>query len=303
MSDLKPDNIFNDFLNKKLDKSSAVKYLKSIIENHSDETCRINSLEFLCKIVLENKQLFGFLENLLLSDSNFKIRTIAAEILLKNYFEYSQKLLIWTFKHEKNVDCLLTIYKYLENKNDEKSKSLLEKMMIIIGNKYIENYSVNPREAMALGIIEKIVGEPLLNEDEYPDLIHDYASFKVESGNVIILDINGIICPKMTFLELLPFLKFLGISVAELEEISGLEALNQLELLDLHINKINKIQGVGNLKNLKTLIIDNNPIDKLDGVEELKNLTYVEIHDTLIPQIVRERIYNHIETNKKKKTK
>lgn len=115
MSDLKPNDIFNGFLSKKLDKSTALKYLKSIIENHSDETLRIKSLEFLHEIDLGDKQLFSFLENLLLSDSNFKIRTIAARIILNHYFAQSEKLLAWTFKHEKNAECLLTIFKCLEN--------------------------------------------------------------------------------------------------------------------------------------------------------------------------------------------
>ena len=72
--ELTPEKIFKDFIDKKIDKNTAVDLLISLIDNTDYEDTRIECIEKLNIISVKNDKIFHYMENLLISDLNAKVR-------------------------------------------------------------------------------------------------------------------------------------------------------------------------------------------------------------------------------------
>jgi hypothetical protein len=214
------------------------------------------------------------------------------------------------------ADILLEMYRTVEGDENADSIHLRHIMEEKLGEKFISKYNVVPREAMALGLIELIMQAPLENDDEIPNIHHVHAAFRIRNKHIFDLDIVEMGCPKVLFLDLLPFLESLSITQAGLIEIEGLEKLEKLELLDLAVNSLTDIKGLENLVKLKKLyvysnrishlnglsklskleelLIHENPIKKLKGIKNLKNLKTIELHDTHLTEKEIKKIKNLI---------
>ena len=82
---------------------SDISQLISIIEHHGDINFRIEALSRLGKIKHSERETFKFLENLIVSDQEVRIRAKAAELLSKNYFPLGKNVIKWIFEHESAV--------------------------------------------------------------------------------------------------------------------------------------------------------------------------------------------------------
>ena len=82
-----PKKIYENYCNKSLDRDSAIDTLLAIIENSENNTNRVESINILGEMSVKSKEIFSLLENLLISDSNERVRNAAAEALNKNYNE------------------------------------------------------------------------------------------------------------------------------------------------------------------------------------------------------------------------
>ena len=67
--ELSPHIIYDDYIKNKIDKSSAINQLLSLIDNSENLFIRIQSIKKLDKIKPTDKYIFDLLENLLISDS------------------------------------------------------------------------------------------------------------------------------------------------------------------------------------------------------------------------------------------
>ena len=77
--------IIDDFKNNKVDKSTTINHLKSILEDCEDENVRIESIKSLLSIDSKSNDIFKYLENLLISDKNDRIRNEVAKVILINF--------------------------------------------------------------------------------------------------------------------------------------------------------------------------------------------------------------------------
>ncbi len=210
-----------------------------------------------------------------------------SEILdsLRNNIKPSEDYLIKFLEQENSVDLLLDIYSILEKADNREALKLRALMEKTIGEKYIEKYGIVPREAMALGLLEKTIGLELLNDDDYPSLPHVHAVFRIKNGHIYDIDIVEVECSKVKFINLLPNLEMLTIYIAGLKEIEGLESLSKLKLLDLAVNELTCIKGLENLSKLKKLYLYRNKITQLDGLESLVDLEELLIHENPIKEL------------------
>jgi len=120
-----PRKIYEEFLDKSLDKNSAGLLLISLIENVDDNEIRYDSIYILEKIEALDDRVFKLLENLLVSDSNDKIRN-AACLYIQNHFLYKASApMKWAIQHETDYHCTINIIKTLSMINDAESKSIL----------------------------------------------------------------------------------------------------------------------------------------------------------------------------------
>jgi len=83
--ELTPEKILADFNDKKIDKNTAVELLTSLIDNTDYEDTRIECIENIKKIGVNNDKFFHYMENLLISDLNAKVRCAAANYI-KDFF-------------------------------------------------------------------------------------------------------------------------------------------------------------------------------------------------------------------------
>ena len=299
MSDLNPTEIYRKYQRKELDKAVAVAYLKSFIESSNDEDLRVQAVDLLGEMDLDVGEVFKFLEYILTSEIEVKVRGTVAELIIQKYLEQGEKTILWCFNNEKSLDCLLVIFRSLQIQKNQISKSLIKSMELILGKEYIYDHGIMPREAMALKFLEMIVNFKILDERKFPNPHHVHVSYRVKNRHVISLSINEVECNELIFLDMFPYLKILSISIAYLKKIDGFYNLKILEYLDLHANDLWELPSLEGLIKLRKLIIDTNPISKLNGIEKLKQITEIELYKTYIPHPEREKIKNHIISNRK----
>ena len=127
MSTIKPKEIYENFKQKNLDKSKASELLISVIENpiELDVRTRISSVKFLGLIGSKEENVYFFLENLLISDLDEKVRGTAASIIIRNFPNKALEPIKWALNHEKSESSIILIIKELEKSNNSELKTLL----------------------------------------------------------------------------------------------------------------------------------------------------------------------------------
>ena len=155
MSDLNPTEIYERYQRKELDAAATLDYLKSIIESGSEAESRVRSVELLGKFDLNKLEDFKFLENLVTSDIDENVRLASVRIIIAKFLVEGENLLKWVFKNEKSANCLLETYNTIANSASVSAKDLLLSMEETIGLKYLVEYNLLPKEAMALELLSK----------------------------------------------------------------------------------------------------------------------------------------------------
>ncbi|MFX1426653.1 MAG: hypothetical protein ACFFBE_09385, partial [Promethearchaeota archaeon] len=106
---LTPKAIYNDFINGDLDKRFATELLITLIDNAENYETRIESINVLDNIQVNDEKTFGFLEHLLISDLNEEVRKLTISVLRNHYLERALDPMIWALEHEKSLKCLIPI--------------------------------------------------------------------------------------------------------------------------------------------------------------------------------------------------
>jgi Leucine-rich repeat (LRR) protein len=272
MSILSPKEIYENFKNKKLDKSKASELLISVIDNpfELDNRTRVSSVKFLGLIGSKEESLYFFLENLLISDLNELVRGHAASIIIRNFSDQALEPIKWALKHEKSESCIILIIKELEKTNNLKLKSLL---------KTIEYLDFKGKIFFPFGTYQ-IINLSSNNIDNISEV--------KGLGNLINLSKLNLNFNRITEIEGLHSLinlKSLHLQWNNIKEIKGLENLKKLEYLYLNNNEILKIQGLNNLFNLKSLMIYDNQIAEIEKVDHLSHLEILNLRNNRINEI------------------
>ena len=297
--ELNPIRIYEDYNNNRLDKSTAIKQLISIIENYDDDTTREDSIKVLDNIKLISENLFALFENLLLSDSSENIRNAAANYLSVNHLNRGLPVFIWSIQHEKSYNCLLTVVKALEKINSSESKNILVEQIKEIRKTHfisLEKSYENKRYKKALKPLirrnkintysHKELGAILINFFTIKTLIEKIPNvyFELNSTNLLV--------EKLDLSDYLEF-EVKGTpwgwknNIRKISEIPGLENLRYLKKLDLSNNQIENVEGLVNLKDLTHLVLSNNQISDIDNLKYLKQLSKLQFLDLCGNEIVK----------------
>lgn len=134
MVDLRLNTLYTHFLEGKISKRTAIDLLISILEDGEDEKKRFHCANIMRKIGLKNQEDFEFLEVLLIFDSNWRIRALAGEIIIHNFFDTGKESIMWALEHDNSPECLSSILRALKtlkiNKYSEGTKSEFFKLLI-----------------------------------------------------------------------------------------------------------------------------------------------------------------------------
>jgi len=304
---LSPRKIYEQYERNEINKSIAFDHLISFVENSENEHIRQEAIEILDRIGIFSNKLFGILENILISDSNGKIRNVALKFLERRFLTESITPLKWVINHEKDYECLITIIKSLKKVNSEESKLILfnetKKIMKI---KYL-----NKEKRVENKKFKKVI-KKLLKTKKYEFFTHNELS---------LILINFITIANLTkhypnvFYEINPengLLSELDLSdyleyevkgtpfgwknnIISISEILGLKYLKNLKKIDLSNNQIENIQELVSLGNLSHLILINNKICELENLEYIKklpNLKYLDLRNNKIVKKINSNEFN-----------
>ncbi|MBA7645131.1 hypothetical protein ES703_52884 [subsurface metagenome] len=126
MSSLNPFDIYSKFEKGEIDKSSALYYLKSILENTGDITLKIDAIEVMGIIKPESLEYFKFLEHILISDKNYQVRGLSAKIIIENYPKLAFEPIRWILEKEESDLCLELITNAIIKSTNPNLESLLD---------------------------------------------------------------------------------------------------------------------------------------------------------------------------------
>lgn len=181
-------------------------------------------------------------------------------------------------KYSKNkVARFLTEISHL---NEEKSKELIRLMAEKIGTHYIENYKVEPIEAIGLKLLESISNDEIFFTRSGLDG-HSYITFFLDNSHVS--EIYAQNCfPDLIILNLFSKLKELYINDHESFHFNfdGLSKLTNLEFLSLDLvglKNIDDLPSLANLTNLRELHILSTSIAKIKFLNQLRKLEKLSI--------------------------
>jgi len=302
-----PQTILDEYNNRLIDNSTAMKLLTSIIENYDEEKFRLEAITILNTLKNKTKTLFEFFENLLLSDSSEVIRNAAAKHISTNFLEISLPVFLWVIQHESSYHCLITVVNSLVKIDTSEAKSiLLAQVKKIRDIKYLnvnkgygnKKYRKALKSYLKRNIIDKLSPEQLaailINFLTVKNLIKEIPNAYFE------LDEKLLLIEKLDLSDYLEF-EVKGTpwgwknNIRSLSQITGLSNLKHLKTLDLSNNQIGDLEGINELKNLTHLVVPNNQIDSLKNLEyinRLSNLQFLDLCGNGISKIVKNKDFN-----------
>jgi len=304
---LNPQTILEEYNNRLIDNSTAMKLLTSIIENYNEEKFRLEAITILNTLKNKTKTLFEFFENLLLSDSSEVIRNAAAKHISTNFLEISLPVFLWVIQHESSYNCLITVINSLVKIHTSEAKSiLLEQVKKIRDIKYLnvnkgygnKKYRKALKSYLKRNIINKLspkqLAAILINFLTIKNLIEEIPNAYFE------LDEKLLLIDKLDLSDYLEF-EVKGTpwgwknNIRSLSQITGLSNLKHLKTLDLSNNQIGDLEGINELKNLTHLILANNQISDLKNLEyinQLSNLQFIDLCGNDISKNVKNKDFN-----------
>ena len=304
MLDFTPEQLYQRFCNKEIDKLTLINSLLLLVEESNEEVSRIDAINQLRRSGIKSDHLFTIMENLMISDTNDRVRNAAARYINYLYFEKSYSIVNWAIQYEQSYDCLLTMINTLKKMQSEESKNLLiseiqkqiklskeltekpylfnkyrKRMKQVFKRKPIENFMVNE------------LAEILINYKTVSLLSLRYPNFYFD------LDLSNGLVSEVDLADYLQF-EVKGTpfgwknNIEILSKIKGLENLTALKKLDLSNNLINDLSQITTFKNLETISLANNKISDPINVKylnSLSNLRYVDLTGNEIAKIVSYR--------------
>lgn len=296
---LSPKKVLEQFERNEINNSIAFDQLVSFIENSENEQFREEAIQILDRIGIFNNKLFRILENILVSDSNEKIRKIALKFLERRFLNKAITLLKWAIDHEDDYECIITIIKSLKKLNTEESKLILfNETKKIMKTKYLnkEKRIENKKFKKVLKRLLKTKKYELFTHKELSLILINFitiANLTKQYPNVFyeINPENGL----LNELDLSDYLEYevKGMpfgwknNIKTISEINGLKYLKDLKKIDLSNNQIKNIQELANLGNLTHVILTNNNIIELENLEYIKKLQNLEHLDLRNNEIVK----------------
>ncbi|MBY9015705.1 MAG: hypothetical protein KGD68_08450 [Candidatus Lokiarchaeota archaeon] len=304
---LKPHTIIEDYNNDRIDKSTTIKLLTSIIENYDEEKSRMEAITILNTLKIKTKTLFEFFENLLLSDSSEVIRNAAAKYISTNFLEISLPVFQWVIQHETSYYSLITVVNSLVKIHTSEAKSILkEQIKKIRAIKYLnvdKGYG-NKKYRKVLKSYFKRKPIDKLSHKQLAAILIDFLTIKdiiEEIPNVYFeLDEKTLLIEKLDLSDYLEF-EVKGTpwgwknNLRNLSQITGLSNLKHLKTLDLSNNQIGDLEGITELKNLTHLVLPNNQISDLRNLEyinQLSNLQFIDLCGNDITKNVKNEDFN-----------
>ncbi len=288
MTEMTPNQIFDDFKSGRIAKEATKKCLLEFIENSEVEQVRVDAISRLISLEIDAKELFKLLESLLISDNSSLVREKSLELIGEEFSEKSLNLYKQVIDQDISARVFSALYKRLEHLEGSLVKELREKII----EKYSKSYLIVLEEVPFLIDLDEIAFRiwegydykledrsdfhflELYNDSWFSGLIaHETVDFwprcdgectrfLVKFGHIVAVDASRLKLKKIPrSIKLLRYLKGLILKDNELEDLSeDLASCRYLERLYLGGNKLKKLpQFLENFKHLRELYVKDCP--------------------------------------------
>ncbi|MBD3211130.1 MAG: hypothetical protein GF311_00865 [Candidatus Lokiarchaeota archaeon] len=263
MSIQKPVEIYQEYRDGALKEKTALNLLRSYVEHSNNPDIRSKSLEIIQKIDVKNLNLFFLLENILISDSDKKLRRISAEMIVKTYLKKGLTALKWAIRMESSPDFFYSVFTLLKERNPSLTRSIIDKEF----EEILKRKVISPIQYY-IGKLNTLFSRTDYAEFSLNELIYILHNFKfiddlLRKNEIAFYEVKEGVISK---LSLYP------VNREKLSDINGLKELIGLE--GLGISGEIELDCLNKFKDLKTLIVENSPHMEL---EIIKNFTKLEI--------------------------
>jgi len=311
MLDLDPEILYQRFCNKEIDKFTLINYLLLLIEESTNEDLRISAINQLRRLGITSDHLFNVMENLMISDTNGKVRNAAARYISYLYFEKSYNIVNWAIQYEESYECILTMLNTLKKMQSEGSKQLLisqiSKILKPSNHSTEKPYIFHKyRKRMKKVFKKKDIGD--FTVDELAEILINYktVSFLALTYPNFYFDLdvsNGLVSE----VDLADYLQYevkgtpfgWKNNITSLLKIKGLNNLKYVKKLDLSNNLIEDLSALSIFKNLETVYLANNKISDPKNIKYLNDLPNIRYIDLTGNKIAKSVSYKDFKPNVK----
>jgi hypothetical protein len=265
----------------KISRIHGTSLLIDLFQNTEDFSIRIRCLGALDPIISKTRKSFDFLENLLISDENAKIRTQAAELMIKYFPNWSLNSFEWVIENETSPLVLQNLFGIIESKIVPEN-SRFQLYMKSWFEHFANNLGIDPKESSFILALEALfekqgdISYPIGNKTyEFYDFLQtlrspDYWLF-VKQSHIIELRFN--------YVKWKYFKDYSGLK-KELTKYNNLDMLLTI-LLKKRLNDTNSFQLPNSLHTLiyltKLDLAQNNLISLPSSLHALKSLEYLNL--------------------------
>lgn len=275
------EKILSKIREKKISKNHGRTLLIDYFYNSEELNSRIRCLQALETILPINQKSFNFLENLLVSDENPKIRTYAANLLIDYFPNWSIDSFKWVIKNETSPLVLKELFYLIEAQSDPKVLTLKANI-----NKWLNGFGrklgIEPNESRFILDLEAIFAE----KEKYPSPINKdtYSFYKFlqelnKSSNWFLIEDNHLIELKFNYIKW-KYLKNYSGRRGVLKKYKDMDMLLSL-LLKRELEERCSIQippSISSLKHLKKLGLSQNNLNALPAsIKSLHSLKHLNL--------------------------
>lgn len=282
-----PEKVRKDYSTGQINKERAADLLISLIESSDDTEIRIESINVLRDIKIQNQTIFEILENLILSDESIRVRNSALHEILDNYLEQAKDPIIWIIEHENSPIILKSIFDFFET-IDHLEYSFILKKIARWFRKYSSNLGISIEESRffldleVLFATDKPYYEINLNSYKFfqnlSDIKGDDAWLLIKKKHVEVLNLNYFNWKYVKDNEdvMNSFLNLYDLNTY----------LETLKKYDVVLNSFKLPTSIGKLTNLKKLILKKNNLKELPhSIVNLQNLNTLDLSQNLLNEI------------------
>ena len=259
---LNPKNIYQKILQNKISIMEGIEFLISIIEKSDNCSSRLEGLETLRKLKVQEIIIFKTLENCVISDENEQIRIISAKIILDYFIQAGEECLEWALLNDKSSKFLKSLGRMLNNTDID----LYENLFLV----YLQRLEIIAKK---FDIVSEEI--PFLLDLEFN--MDNYNVFKWNSNSKLIYYNDVMFRIQDTHI--------LELSISMRNQIpSSIKLLKKLELLDLSCNNLTDLpKSLKDLTNLESLDLSWNDFKILPEVlNELKSIEKIDFQNNFI---------------------
>ncbi|MEJ2249188.1 MAG: leucine-rich repeat domain-containing protein [Candidatus Lokiarchaeota archaeon] len=293
---------YNEYLRGKITKEEFINYLLIDFSQEKDDIKRLSLLNLMSRELIKNAKTYSFLEHIIISDEDAKLRARSIEIIVNNFLFQSENLLKWVLEHDNTLSVIRTILRYkklypvdfynlkkaqenwmgrISNKLDISKKEILfylDSEVNIVNNRNQKLDETTFEFYKEISSNQKPFFWILKVNNHIIELHYHFYAWKFLRNNLrLITQLRSL---KNYILFVNTFWKMRHLKEKQYGKIpKSIGILKQLKVLDLSFNNLNRVPSfLVNLKKLEFLDLSNNNIkiipEFLKKIPNLKKIRF-----------------------------